>query len=63
MKIVYDNDVSFRIAHALRELVGEDHHVVALRDLYPEIWPGEIDADDLGTGVPGAWRRERRRSS
>ncbi len=37
MKIAYDNDISHRIAHALRELVGDEHEVVALRDLYPEI--------------------------
>jgi len=37
VKLVYDNDISYRIAHALRELVGEEHEVVALRDLFPEI--------------------------
>ena len=42
MKLLVDNCLSFRIAHALHALYSAEHEVVALREKFPERTP---DAD------------------
>lgn len=48
----FDNDISFRIVHALRELVPPtDHQLIALRDQFP------VDTPDT-TWIPAAGRND-----
>lgn len=54
MKFVYDNDISYRIARALGELVGDEHEVFALRDLFPEISKHQSVPDTKWLARPGS---------
>lgn len=43
----FDNDISFRIARVLRELVGQ-HEVLALRDRFPTNTPDSVWIPEIG---------------
>lgn len=63
----FDNDISFRIVHALRELVDpREHELLALRDRYPvdtkdQIWIPEVGRK--GWVVVSRDQNQRRRSA
>jgi hypothetical protein len=39
VNVLFDHNISFRIAHAFRELFGDQHTVVALTDKFPNNTP------------------------